>query len=102
MSALSSASRKGQLLNGVRALKPSGYLELFCETCNLAYPPLVATSKEELLRPDWSEVIDAMGEYQADRFHSWFYAHSDHVITARSANAENTQPDSAGEKSTNP
>jgi hypothetical protein len=56
------------------------YYQLKCETCNAVFQPLVATSEDELLRPDWDEIRDLIGRTIADLMEIFYNSHSMHGL----------------------
>jgi hypothetical protein len=57
--------------------------ELFCKSCSLAFPSLVATSEQELLEPDFDQLKADAGELNASRFHDFWWDHYSHDVIAR-------------------
>jgi hypothetical protein len=58
------------------------YYKLRCETCSVDFAPVLATSREELLSPDYDECRESVGFMNTEgleRFHS---AHAGHALEA--------------------
>lgn len=79
MLALPSTTGNDQRPDGVRAPR---YYSLKCLTCELLFPRVVATSKEEILEPDFECMAEQAGEFNAERFEAFFGQHLHHVFDA--------------------
>jgi len=58
------------------------YYQLRCKTCNELFSPLVATSANELLFPDYEEAEQQAGPANADRLRAFHKAHHGHEFEA--------------------
>ena len=76
MLALPSATEKDSA-SSVRALK---YYFLKCRDCDLIFSAVMATSEEELLMPDLEVLAEKMGDFNAQRFNDFYWAHFRHGL----------------------
>jgi hypothetical protein len=58
------------------------YYILACLACAVRFEPLVATSKSELLDPDWGAMLSACGESKTESFRQFYVRHSVHSLDA--------------------
>lgn len=56
------------------------WLELRCNTCGETFMPLVATTPNELLRPDYDRCKEQAGESNADRLEAFHGEHRGHEL----------------------
>jgi len=61
----------------VRALK---YYSLKCRDCDLIFSAVMATSEKELLRPDLVVLAEQAGDFNAQRFNDFYWAHFRHGL----------------------
>jgi hypothetical protein len=58
------------------------YYMLKCQTCKIAFRPLLASSPDELLFPDYDEVRDTCGNMNADNLERFHDEHEGHRLKA--------------------
>ncbi len=63
----------------------SEYFQLICETCNEPYLPVLTTSPDELLYPDYEETAKTAGTHGSESLHQFHEVHGDHKLTTRAA-----------------
>jgi|SRR5208337_818128 len=53
---------------------------LKCRECDLVFSAVVATSEDELLRPDLEVLAEQAGDFNAQRFNDFYWAHFRHGL----------------------
>ena len=55
---------------------------LKCHTCNLVTSSVIATSRDEILVPDFEQLHDQLGHSNARRFEEFYWEHMGHGLEA--------------------
>jgi hypothetical protein len=61
------------------------YFQLCCCRCNMRFAPLVATSTDELLNPDFGEVATSVSRLVSEAFETFYLEHQGHGLEAVAA-----------------
>jgi hypothetical protein len=65
----------------MNTISAPAYYQLACETCGEIFRPLVATSTEELLMPDWDDLKKNVGDgILASNFREFWSEHATHGL----------------------
>ena len=59
------------------------YYKLICQTCKETFPSVVATSREELLVPDYERAAEQSGPLNSERLRDFHNSHGAHSLTTR-------------------
>jgi hypothetical protein len=68
-----------------QSVRSGSYYQLVCKTCDEIFKPMLATSPDELLYPDYEATAEEAGTMNADSLRSFHERHRECALTTRDA-----------------